>query len=197
MTITLRPSEPGDEPFLWEMLYEAIYVPEGAPPFPREIVQAPGIRQYVQGWGKPTDMGVLALDEGGPVGAAWLRLLAGDEKGYGYVDENTPELSVAMLHEYRGQGIGGQLLVRLIEMAQPPLCGGLSERVTGESRRAAVPKARLRRRERRWIIARDGEALAVRTRPQRSSLHLHGRIIHMIIRSHLEVLLCPCQIDNP
>lgn len=32
---------------------------------------------------------------------------------YGYVDDNTSELSIAVLPEYRGQGIGTQLLTHL------------------------------------------------------------------------------------
>lgn len=64
-------------------------------------------------------MGFVALDVGGgePVGAAWLRLLKGDERGYGYVDDETPELGMAVLPEHRGRGIGSALLRRLLESA--------------------------------------------------------------------------------
>ena len=108
-----------DEVFLWEALYLALYVPEGQPPLPREIVQEPEIRHYVAGWGRPGDMGVIALDGARPVGAAWLRLLTGEDRGFGYVDDETPELSIAVLPEYRGQGIGTALLERLLELAAP------------------------------------------------------------------------------
>jgi hypothetical protein len=43
-----------DELFLREMLYHALYVPEGHEPFPRTIVNDPGIARYVVDWGKPT-----------------------------------------------------------------------------------------------------------------------------------------------
>jgi GNAT superfamily N-acetyltransferase len=36
-------------------------------------------------------------------------------KGYGYIDDETPELSIAVLPEYRGKGIGTDLLRHLIE----------------------------------------------------------------------------------
>ena len=64
-------------------------------------------------------MGFVAVEAGSgePVGAAWLRLLAGDESGYGYVDDETPELGMAVLHEYRGRGVGSDLLVRLLKSA--------------------------------------------------------------------------------
>jgi ribosomal protein S18 acetylase RimI-like enzyme len=117
--IEIRPLTLADEPFLWEMLYQALYVPEGHPPFPREIVRNPEISRYVQGWGKADDLGFIALVEGKPVGAVWLRLLTGDHRGFGYVDATTPELSIAILPEYRGQGIGSKLIVRLLEKTQP------------------------------------------------------------------------------
>ena len=64
-------------------------------------------------------MGFVAIDagSGGPVGAAWLRLLTGDERGYGYVGDETPELGMAVLPECRGRGVGSDLLRRLLESA--------------------------------------------------------------------------------
>jgi ribosomal protein S18 acetylase RimI-like enzyme len=113
--IEISPLTQADEPFLWEMLYQALYVPEGQPPLPREILQKPEISRYVRGWGKPEDLGFAALDEGKKIGAVWLRLLKGNNRGYGYVDEFTPELSIAILPEYRGMGIGSKLMAHLIE----------------------------------------------------------------------------------
>ena len=52
------------------------------------------------------------------LGAAWLRLLTGDNKGYGYVDDLTPELCISVLPESRGMGIGTQLLNQLFENVQ-------------------------------------------------------------------------------
>src|SRR5262249_2706181 len=112
MKCIIRPLTSEDEPFLWEMLYLAIHVPEGQSPPALGVDQVPELARYVQGWGRASDRGFLASDAntGQPVGAAWLRLLVGKDKGYGYLDDDTPELSVAVLPEYRGQGIGTQLL---------------------------------------------------------------------------------------
>lgn len=101
------------------MCYHAIYVPPGAPPFPREQLQLPEIRRYVEGWGRPGDLGYTALSDGLPVGAAWLRLMTGAEAGYGYVGDSIPELSIALLPESRGQGIGTGLMQRLLAAARP------------------------------------------------------------------------------
>jgi len=119
MARALRLLTPSDEPALWEMLYHAIHVPPGAVQPPRTIVQQPELARYVAGWGRPDDLGFLALDAAGqPVGAAWLRLLTGDARGYGYVDDCTPELSVALLPGHRGRGLGTRLLERLLDAAQ-------------------------------------------------------------------------------
>jgi ribosomal protein S18 acetylase RimI-like enzyme len=109
-----------DEPFLWEMLYQAVYVPPGENPPPREIVNQPELARYVQGWGRADDLGWLAIERTGalPAGAAWLRLLNSEQHGYGYVNECTPEISLAVLPGYRGRGAGTELLARLIRSSQ-------------------------------------------------------------------------------
>ena len=117
MSCIIRPLASKDEPFLWEMLYQALHVPKGQPVLPREVIHLPELARYVQGWGQqPGDCGFLAsnVTTGQPVGAAWLRLLVSENKGYGYVDDDTPELSIAVLPEYRDQGIGTELLTCLI-----------------------------------------------------------------------------------
>lgn len=115
--ITIRPITVADEPFLWDMLYHAIYVPAGQPPVAREFVYLPELRKYVAAWGQPNDLGFLALDQTQPVGASWIRLFQGASRGYGYVDDQTPELTIALLPEFRGQGVGSQLLARLLDAA--------------------------------------------------------------------------------
>lgn len=118
---TIRPLEPTDEPFLWEMLYEAIHVPEGRPKPDRTILQEPALAHYVASWGQqPGDEGLLAIDQasGQPVGAAWLRFFTADDPGWGFVDVDTPEVSMAIVPAYRGQGIGTTLLKELIAQVE-------------------------------------------------------------------------------
>jgi ribosomal-protein-alanine N-acetyltransferase len=116
--IQLRPILSSDELFLWEMLYLALYVPQGGLPFPRDILLEPDIACYVQGWGRHGDWGLLACDGQTPVGAIWLRQWTGDEKGYGYVTPAIPELSIALLPEYRNRGLGTRMLDTVISMAE-------------------------------------------------------------------------------
>lgn len=101
--------------FLWEMLSDASH----AGLDPGELRERPELARYVDGWGRPTDLGVIAVESrnGERVGAAWLRLLTGDAKGYGYVDDATPELAIAVRAAHRGRGVGGRMLAQLLESA--------------------------------------------------------------------------------
>jgi ribosomal protein S18 acetylase RimI-like enzyme len=116
--IIIRSLTAADEPFLWETLYQALYVPEGADPFPRDIVKLPEISRYAEGWGRLGDLGFVAVIDETCAGATWIRLLKGANKGYGYVDETTPELTVAVAPAFRGRGIGTKLLARLMAEAK-------------------------------------------------------------------------------
>ncbi|NOX24325.1 MAG: GNAT family N-acetyltransferase [Actinobacteria bacterium] len=58
---------------------------------------------------------MIAEDAGERIGAAWVRLLQGDDRGYGHVDDDTPELSVAVRPQWRNRGVGTALLLRLLE----------------------------------------------------------------------------------
>lgn len=117
---SIRPLVSADESFLWKMLYEAIYVPAEQPRPSRKIVKHPQLAKYVRDWGQPGDYGFVAVDAASeqPIGAVWSRLLTGKNKGYGYVNDETPELSIAVLPEYRDKGVGTQLLTRMLEAMQ-------------------------------------------------------------------------------
>lgn len=116
LQVELRSLCSEDEPLLWDYLYLALFVPMGDPPLPRQIIHEPAVARYAENWGRADDRGFLAVDEesGLNIGAAWLRLWRGAERGYGFVDDETPELSMAVRPEYRGQGIGTLLLQRVL-----------------------------------------------------------------------------------
>ena len=52
-------------------------------------------------------------DFGGKVvGAVWTRIM----DDYGHVDDDTPSFAISLYREYRGQGIGSQLMVKMLEL---------------------------------------------------------------------------------
>jgi SAM-dependent methyltransferase len=111
--IEVRPATPGDQGVITEMLYEALYVPPGGEPFERSIVDEPGLRPYHDEFGsRRGDVGRVAIDgTGEAVGAAWVRQL----RGHGFVDDVTPELSIAVVDRCRGGGVGSALLASLLD----------------------------------------------------------------------------------
>ena len=76
------------------------------------------IGRYVDGWGRSGDSALIAMDGGHRVGAGWIRLFRAAAPGYGFIDENTPELTVAVVPSRQGEGIGLQLLNGLLDRAR-------------------------------------------------------------------------------
>ena len=102
-----------DVPFLRDMVHHAFYWRENAP----ELEDLP-VTRYVLGWGRAGDAAVIAIEDYFPVGAAWYRLFTAAEPGFGFVDEQTPELAIAVVPNKRGHGLGSQLLEALMKRAR-------------------------------------------------------------------------------
>ena len=108
----IRPGGARDVPFLRDMLRHAFYwrTPVGD--------REPPLTRYVNSWGRNGDRSLIAIDEFVPVGAAWYRLFTEDDAGFGFVDEHTPELAIAVVPSRRGRGFGHELLSALLEHAR-------------------------------------------------------------------------------
>jgi GNAT superfamily N-acetyltransferase len=92
-----------------------------------EVLADPSVAHYAAGWSRTGDEGIIAQDaDASPVGAAWWRFFTSDAPGYGFVDSDVPEVSIAVLPEHRGQGVGGLLMRQLIKLAQETALSGLS-----------------------------------------------------------------------
>lgn len=155
MNCTIRSLTPADQPFLWEMLYQALYVAADQTPPPREVIYQPDLARYVQDWGRSGDRGFVAIEPatGKPIGAVWLRLLIGENRGYGYVDDRTPELGIAVLPEYRGQGAGTALLNALLAV-EP---GAMSLSIAADN-----PAVRLYQRFGFKVVSKSGGSLILK-----------------------------------
>jgi ribosomal protein S18 acetylase RimI-like enzyme len=102
-------------PFLEEMLFQAIFVPEGSPKLDKTIIFEPFLHHYIKDFGQKNDFALVAENGGKLVGAIWIRLFSEVQKGYGFVDTDTPELSMAIDSDFRNQGIGSQLLTEMLD----------------------------------------------------------------------------------
>lgn len=104
--------------FFLDMLYESIHIPENKPS-KEVLLNSPGIRKYHEGWGRKGDKVLFAVDvENQTVGAAWYRLFDDNNKSYGYIDGNTPEIGMAVSKEVRGRGVGTLLMHKIIQQAK-------------------------------------------------------------------------------
>jgi GNAT superfamily N-acetyltransferase len=101
---------PQDVRFLRDMLKHAYHWRLNADP------DLP-VARYVNNWGRPGDAGLIAW-ENGPVGAAWYRLFSAAAPGFGFVDERTPELTIAVVPSRRGSGLGAELMQALLQRAR-------------------------------------------------------------------------------
>ena len=107
---SLRKSE---TELLKDFLYEAIFLPEGMEAPEKDIVEKPELRVYTDDFGSRKGDNCLVADFGGKVvGAVWTRIM----DDYGHVDDATPSFAISLYKEYRGQGIGSQLMVKMLEL---------------------------------------------------------------------------------
>jgi ribosomal protein S18 acetylase RimI-like enzyme len=118
----LRPADADDGPFLARMLvHAASWRPDDALTV-EDALARHELAHYVEGWPRRDDRGVVAelighhggFATGEPVGAAWLRFLRSDDPGWGYVDDDTPELMIGIEPPFRRTGIGRALLAALV-----------------------------------------------------------------------------------
>jgi ribosomal protein S18 acetylase RimI-like enzyme len=118
---TIRRAAPEDLPFLREMLFEAAAVSPEIREMGREKALAlPFIAHILENFGRGGDFGFIAetaVDKI-PIGAIWARLFPENEKGYGFVSTEIPELAIAVAPGFRGLGAGTRLLEELIKEAR-------------------------------------------------------------------------------
>jgi GNAT superfamily N-acetyltransferase len=159
VNVRIRAIETEGSQMLREYLRLSIFVRPGDPPA-ADVVSRQEIARYVDGWGRPGDDAVAAIDaaSGADLGAAWLRLWTPPDVGYGFVDAATPELGLAVRPQHRGRGIGTAMLHALLARAadrHPAASLSVSAEQSGS---AALRAARLPRGRRRRRLADDGEA---------------------------------------
>ena len=113
MDYQIRLMDPQEYPLLDDFLYEAIFLPAGVEPPPRDILQQEDLQVYVRDFGRHRgDHCLCAEADGKVVGAVWVRFM----HDYGHLDDDTPSLAISLYPAYRGHGIGTELMRRMLEM---------------------------------------------------------------------------------
>ena len=111
--ILYRPLQPSETELLKTFIYEAIFIPEGVEPPPFDIIFRPEIALYYEGFGNGSaDNCIVAEIDGKVVGTVWTRIM----NDYGHVDDQTPSFAISLLKEFRNQGIGTELMRRMLQL---------------------------------------------------------------------------------
>lgn len=129
-SLLLRPLLPDEEPLVWQFLILAAHEEQ------LEVVKhSPSLALYAQDWGREGDCGLAAMEGTGKcIGLIWARLFPESAKGYGWIRADVPEVGLAIHPEYRGQGIGSQLLRRFLQTYGEQFLGfSLSVRADNEA----------------------------------------------------------------
>lgn len=109
--LIIREIELKEAPLLEEFLYQAIFIPPRVEAPDRSIIEDPSLSIYVSEFGKRDgDLGLVAVNEGVVIGAIWTQFI----RDFGYVDDATPSLSMSVLPNFRGQGVGTALLEKML-----------------------------------------------------------------------------------
>ena len=112
MDIEIRKWRDGEQAFLEDFLYEAIFIPEGVEAPSREIIRLPELQVYITDFGKrPDDICFLAEVDGKVAGAVWVRVM----EDYGHLEEGVPSFAISLYKDYRNRGIGTALMERMIQ----------------------------------------------------------------------------------
>lgn len=111
--LTYRPLQPSETELLKTFIYEAIFIPEGVEPPPFDIISRPEIALYYEGFGNGSaDNCIVAEVDGKVVGTVWTRIM----NDYGHVDDQTPSFAISLLKKFRNQGIGTELMRRMLQL---------------------------------------------------------------------------------
>ena len=109
----IRKMKETEYPLLKDFLYEAIFVSDGVDPPPKSVVDAPELQVYLSGFGsEPHDMALIAEADHKAVGAVWVRIM----NDYGHIDDETPSFAISLYKEYRGLGIGTEMMKTMLAM---------------------------------------------------------------------------------
>lgn len=153
MDFLIREMTAREYPLLEDFLYEAIFIPKGAEKPPREIIEQDELQVYIKDFGKrkddhclvaecdgKTELAAAATEQptrcrlpkaagGRIIGACWVRIM----DDYGHIDNETPSFAISLYEEFRGRGIGTELMRSMLELLSSKGCKRASLAVQKEN----------------------------------------------------------------
>lgn len=118
MDYTIREIKETEYSLLENFLYEAIFIPEGVEPPPRSIVNSQELQVYIENFGTQMhDKALLVESDNKVIGAVWVRIM----NDYGHIDNKTPSFAISLYKEYRGHGIGTEMMKKMLAILKT--CG--------------------------------------------------------------------------
>ena len=121
--MNIRELKSDETDLLRDFLYEAIFIPEGVKPPAREIIEQPELKIYYENFGTGrADHCIVAEDDDKVIGAVWTRIM----NDYGHIDDETPSCAISLFKEYRGLGIGTQLMKEMLTLLKDKGYGRVS-----------------------------------------------------------------------
>lgn len=128
---------------LKEFLYEAIFLPDGAQPLPREVTDDPSLRIYWEGFGRePDDRALCAEAKGQIIGAIWCRMLPEGVRACGSADTGAGSGGSCGLQGARDRESIDRADAR--GAAGCRICAGLAGRAAGQPGTSALSPVRIR-----------------------------------------------------
>ena len=113
MSITIREINENEYQILEDFLYEAIYIPKGVEKPSKDIIKKEELQVYIKDFGKSKDDNCLVAEKDNKIiGACWTRIM----DDYGHIDNETPSFAIALYEEYRGNGIGTDLMYKMLDL---------------------------------------------------------------------------------
>ncbi|WP_158352100.1 GNAT family N-acetyltransferase [Diplocloster modestus] len=107
----IRPIKKEEILLLTDFVYEAIYQRDAKNPLPRTVIQDASIWIYIDRFGsKKDDHCLVAEVDSYVVGACWVRRI----KAFGHVEESVPEFAISVYPQYRGMGVGTELMKEML-----------------------------------------------------------------------------------
>lgn len=112
----IRKLKEDEYPLLKEFTYQAIFLRDENIIVPRTVLDDPKLRVFYENFGKPEDECLVVEIDNKIVGAVWTRIISGEVKGFGNIDEYTPEFGISLFKEYRNKGLGTKLMKSMLEL---------------------------------------------------------------------------------